>query len=274
VIRKLVAVALVLALFVLPGCQQTVEVKTGTRIVCPYGHTDSSGVKTLKVPAEKVGEYQVTSEVRVCAMHAQAEKDYAAAQSAIASGDLTAAKAKLETVVKADPKFKKAASQLDEISKGGKPKPDSSGTNGGGGGDKPTSENPAPPASSELARWTPDAIEGWTAEPRGIDAVSVSREYLPAGGQKAVNLVISAEVFRTAKDAKAAVRNQIASAYTKDAATFTVKGRSITYGTDGRQFATAGFTSGPVMIAVQIAADGVDPNSLRPALEDALSRLP
>lgn len=273
-IRKFGLALAVLGLLALAGCQQTVEVRTGTRLVCPYGHTDSSSVKKLKVPAEKVGDYQVTSEVRVCALHARLEADYAAAQSALASGNLTAAKTKLDSVVKADPGFRRAATQLADIAKGRKPKPDTSAPPTGGGG-SPAPEKPAPPASPELAQWTPDAITGWKAEPRGIDALSVSREYLPAAGQKAVSLVLVSEIFRTEKEAKAAVKSNVSGVYSQDAVTFEVRGRKVAYGTDGRQLAVAGFNAGPVMVAVQIAAlDGVDPDSLRPAIEDVLKQLP
>ncbi len=276
--RPLLAVlALVLALSAgsLAGCQRKVEVQTGERVMCTYGHEVSDSVRTIEVPSKDAAKYRVKEKTIVCDKHRKLEALYAQAQSALAAGDLTTAKEKLAAVVAGDAGFKSAASQLDAINAGKSPTSDK-GSSGSGGTKNPTSTpDPGVTPNGALAAWVPDAITGYTARKAANDALSVTRQYLPAGNADVVQLVISAEQFRTGADAQKALTSQVKQRYPKDAATFKVNGHDVYFGTDGRRFAVVGFTDASVMVAVEMAAvKSGSPDSLKSAITEVVKQLP
>ena len=124
-----------------------------------------------------------------------------------------------------------------------------------------------------LGKWTPDTITGFKAAKPLSDPLSISREYLPSGNSPAEALVIVAEQFRTAAEAKTGLERQVKRAYNKDSATFKVNGHSVYFGTDGRRFAALGFTDGAVMVALELTAAG-DPKGLRSLAEQVAKQLP
>lgn len=274
--RATAALLLVALMFSATGCQRTVEVQTGTRVVCTYGHVISDNVQMVKVPAKEAAKYQVETVTRLCDRHAKLEALYEAAQKALAAGDLQRAKLKLGQVVATDATFRKAKQQLDTLNKGGKPAPDSTPNNPSV---TPTTTPPSTGTTATvpnaLTAWTPDAITGFSAKKALVDPLSVSREYLPsAGSNPAAALVIYAEQYLSPAAATAALSTQVKSAYPKNAATIKVNSHSAYFGTDGRQFAVIGFTSGPVMVALEMTAKSGDPAALRSAIEAAAKQLP
>ncbi len=278
--RPLVALALALAalLVVTLGCQRTVEVQTGLRVECPYGHVDESALTTVKVPANTAGAYRVRTERRVCDKHVRLEALYAEAQAAIAAGDLDAARAKLAQVTAEDPRFRSAPEQLQQLERGQKPKPDADSDTPAS---KPATVAPKPgegdtsgPVGS-LAKYAPDALRGYTAEPPSTDALSLSRQYKPTGSTMVLSVVIAVEQYRTPVEAKNALSAVMDPGYAQDAATQKVGAHTVRLGSDGRSFAAAGFTDGAIVVVVEMAAKtGVDPKGLIDDVRDVIEQLP
>ncbi len=259
------------------GCQRKVEVQSGTRTVCTSGEVISDNVTTIKVPANKAGAYRVNTVVVTCDKHAKAPTLYAEAQTALAAGDTKLAASKLAQVLALDPTYRKAKEQAASIAKGGKPAPDTT----------PAPSAPTtvttpitPPKPGEdpgtvgaLGKWTPDTITGFAAGKVLSDALTVSREYVPTGSSPTKGLVIVAEQFRTAADAKRGVEQQVKRTHGKDAATLSVNGHDAYFGTDGRRFAAIGFTDGAVMVALELTTDK-SPQNLRSLAEQVAKQLP
>jgi hypothetical protein len=276
-----VTVALIVALAIggvsTAGCQRKVEVKSGTITMCTAGEVISNDVKTIKVPANKAGTYRVRTIVTTCDKHAKAATLYAEAQAALSAGDTKLAAVKLAAVVALDPTYRKAKEQADAIAKGGKPASDTSPAPS-----TPTTGavpvTPSKPGETTetvggLGKWAPDSITGFVAAKPLSDALSISREYIPSGASPTQGLVIVAEQFRTAADAKGALEHQVKQSYTQDVASLKINGHDAYFGTDGRRFAAIGFTDGAVMVALELTA-AKSPQNLRTLAEQVAKQLP
>lgn len=286
-----IALASLLALVVLPAtaCQRRVEVQTGTRIECTYGHVITDNIRTREVPAKDAAKYQARTIKRVCAKHEQIAQLYSDAQAALAKGDTATAKKKLEQVVALEATFGQASTQLDTIAQGKKPAPDSaggsqsgggsssgggSGSSGGNGGSKTPGEGDTATPQGQLTRWTPDAIAGYTAAKPAIDVLNVAREYVPANANR-ILLVIVAEQQRTAEGAQSALQSKVKGAYAQDAETLTINGRKAYFGTDGKRYAAIGFTEGAVMVALELSdKETGSPERMKSELVAAAKKLP
>jgi hypothetical protein len=261
-VRIAILAVVVLALVaVLGGCAgRTVSVQTGERVICTYGETVSTTVHTVRVPASEAKKYSVTTRTITCDRHTQLEKLYAEAQAALGKNDLATAKSKLEAVVKLEATYKKAAAQLEEIASGKTPAPDgSTGASTSGGGTPPDTGGESEPGTVEgpvasLLVYTPDSIEGFTAQPVIADAYSISRQYLPKSSGGVASLVIVAEQFRDATAAQDWIETNVRGRYVKSARDVKVGSRNAYLGTDGRRFAVIGWTEGPIAIAVEADA--------------------
>lgn len=255
------------------GCQRKVEVQTGTKVVCTFGEVLSNDVRTISVPARDAAKYSVKTVTKLCDRHAKLNAIYEQAQQALLQGNVARAKAKLTQVVASDPAFRQAKAQLDTIIKGGKPKPDTTKP-----ASKPATTTPSAGTTATipnaLTGWTPDAISGFSAAKALVDPISVSREYLPTGSSPAEALVIYAEQFLSPSAASAALATQVKSQYPKNAATITVNSHKAYFGTDGRQFAVIGFTSGNVMVALEMTAKPGSLGALKTPLTAAAKQLP
>ncbi len=250
--RFAVLFALAIALAV-AGCgERTVTVQTGERVVCTYGETVSSTVKSIEVPASKASGYKVVTKTVTCEKHKVIEAIYAAAQRAIEAGDLKAARDKLAEVIGLDANFRKAGEQIALIDAGKKPVPDT-GT-GGTGSTTPTSTPgggiPEGPVAS-LSTWVPDVIAGYKAEPVVADATALTRDYVPTSSKSVTSLVVVAEQFKDAASAKAAAAAMIASQYPSARSTVTADGRTLLYGASSKEFAAVAWNEGAVMIVVE-----------------------
>ena len=220
-VALIVVVVLAAALaFWLIGCERKVQVTTGERVVCAYGHDVTNSVRTIEVPADKASEYGVSTKSITCPDHLKAEQAYQAAQGDIAKADLKAAEAKLSQVVAIDPEFKRAKAQLAYIKSGKKPTPDTSGasssdddsasgndggsTNGdddSGSTDEPSTPGDDGPASGPIA-----SLSGWMPD-------SAQRLHCPEGLRRRVRHLarVLAEVgsrHHGARDCRGTVRRQ------------------------------------------------------------------
>lgn len=245
-----------------------VQVLTGQRVECVYGHTVKDDVKTIKVPPSEASRYGVKTVKVVCDDHRRAEKLYGEAQAALKKGDYKAARDKLAEVVTLDRTFKSAASQLAEVDAGKKPAPAndtaaasapnapaagsgaSEGSTETAGGSEPT----GPVAS--LAGWVPDSIDGFTAEPIAADTLSLSREYRTSSGD---TLVIAADQIGSASAVAEQLKSRVKLTYDKDARTVRIGTRSAYAGTDGRSVAVVAIPDGAVLVVLQIRTHGSDP---------------
>lgn len=244
----------------LSGCtKSTVSVKTGERVMCTFGEEISSTVKTLRVDSSEAGKYSVRTRTVTCDKHAQLQKLYSEAQTALGTQDFTTAKAKLAEVVKLDATYKLASKQLDELENGGEPDPDET----GGSPEEPAAtdpgdqEKPEGPVASLLV-YTPDSLSGFRAQKVGSDAFSVSRQYVPTAGGAISLLTIVAEQHRSAQAASAWLATYVKGPYSKSSSTVQVGGHSAYLATDGRRFAIIAWTNGQVVVAIEADA-GANP---------------
>lgn len=273
--RVLLAITVVMLAFTAAGCQRMVEVQTGVKVDCPYGHVDESDIQTIKVASRVASGYRVTTEKRVCDRHAALEKLYEEAQAALRAGDLKSAQAKLEQVEKQEEGFRKSADQLSALKEGKAPTPD-----GGGTPNTPAAPDPKPgegdtssPVGS-LKGFVPDTLEGFTARSVITDPLVITRQYDPTRSSEIVLLTIVAEQFRTKSEANGALSTHM-SRYPRGAQSVSDGDRSIRYGSDGRRFVTASFTEGAVLVILELGVEpGSDPARQKDTIIDAAKALP
>lgn len=267
-----VALAAVLAL---TGCgEKTVKVQTGERVVCTYGETISTTVKTIEVPASKAADYRVVTKKVTCARHKALEALYAAAQKSIADGDLAAARAKLAEVLAMEAGFRKAAEQAAQIDAGKTPKPDTGGGPATPGGSTETTGSGVPetPVAS-LAKWVPDSIPGYKADPVVADTNALTREYVPSGSAPVVSIVVVAEQFKTADAAKAAADDTIARQYPSSRSTVDADGRKLSFGVSGTKFAAVAWNEGAILVVVEGYPKSGSGSSLKGTLQTIASAI-
>jgi len=274
----LALVALAATLVSAGGCQKKIEVQTGTRTLCTYGETVSNTIKTVSVPAEEAGLHKVTTVTITCDRHKKLDALYAAAQADIGKGDMSAAKLKLAQIAADDPAYRQAAKQLALINSGKKPKPDttkpgSGGSNTSTGTPKPGDDQVTGPVKS-LLKWAPATLTGFTAQKPAADALSFTRQYIPASGSKAKALVIAVEQFRDKGYAEAGLDAYSKRPYSKNASTVSVNGHSAYFGTDNTRYAILAFTQGAVLIQIEMAADPGKQAALKSDLIAVAKQLP
>ncbi len=248
------------------GCKpRTVELQSGTQVLCTYGEVVSEQIETLVVPQKEAGRYSVRTSTVVCDTHRKLEDLYRRAQEDIAAGDLKAARAKLDEVARLDPAFRNAASQRDALGGGDDPPPavgpsTPSGTPSGG-----TTNTPAGPVVN-LLKYVPDSIAGYAAQSVVPDVLSVSRIYYPTASGDVVQLVIQAEQFKDAAQASDKIASDVKSAYPSAAATVKVGGRDAYFGTNARGYAVIGTSDGAAMVVFEMYSKSRRPEALRSTL--------
>ncbi len=277
-IRPLIALVLIFTLLGATGCQRKVEVKTGTRVVCTYGHVITDNVRTISVPAKNASRYRIKTVTKTCDKHAQLEKLNAEAQDAIEKGDLKTAETKLKQIVVIDRSFGSAQSQLDTIAKGGTPAVNRSDTANpsktDAGTKTPGESNPNTP-QGKLTSWMPDKLTGYTAAKPALDVFSATREYVPGAKPDIIQLVIVAEQTQSAKTAAEQLARDVKSRHPKNSETIKINGHDVYFGTDGRRLAAVGFTDGSVMVAAQIVLkDAGSASGLKGELVNVVKQLP
>jgi len=252
-VKRLLSVVLTLALLssamLLGGCKQRmVTVRTGEIVICTAGEILEDNTKELEVPEKDVAKYSVTTRVTTCPEHGQIASLYDEAQKAIAAGDLKLAAAKLAEVLALDPAYKNAASQLKDVETGTTPKPDDTGS-----GTTTSTPNPddTTDAVSNLVKYVPDIIEGYSAQGIIADPASITRNYLPTSGN-ADQLVIMAEQTVDAK-AAAAMIVQLKSLYPASGASVTIGSKTGYFGVRDA-YAFVGVADGPVVVSVELHA--------------------
>lgn len=264
----LAALVLVASIVSIALFTRRVQVLTGQRVECVYGHVVKDDVKTIKVRPSEASRYGVKTVKVVCDDHRRAEKLYDEAQAALKSGDYKTARDKLAEVVTLDRNFKSASAQLAEVDAGKKPAPATdtgsasapgAATPNGGASEATTEKaggsQPTGPVAS-LAGWAPDEIEGFTAEPIVADTLSLSREYRASSGD---TLVIAADQVGSTAAVTEQLKSRVKLTYDKDARTVRVGSRSAYAGTDGRSVAVLAIPDGAVLVVLQIRTPGSDP---------------
>jgi hypothetical protein len=254
-VRRAAVAALVLALImaavVLTGCERKVTVTTGEIVICTAGEVIEDNTSQIEVPASEAAKYAVTTTVITCERHSDLGTLYAEAQEAIASGDLVAAREKLQSIVDRDPAYRRASEQLKAISEGKTPPADTADEPAAGGDtNAPPSEEPVGPVVN-LAKWVPDVIPGYIAQGILADPASLARQYIPES-DAADQMVIAVDQY---VDAQAAQQKAAAlgTYYPENTGTRKVGSYTVTVGVKG-DFAAAAFSDGPLVIAVELHA--------------------
>jgi hypothetical protein len=245
-----------------------VTVTTGEIVLCTAGEIIEDNTEQIEVPEDEAAQYSVTTTVITCEEHMDLDALYAAAQKAIADGDLVTARERLQTIVERDPNYAGASAQLAVIDAGQSPSADPitpDGTPSETPGTTPpddTGEEPVGPVAN-LAQYVPDTIAGYTAQGIIADVGSLSRQYLPTG-KDADQLVIAVDQMLDAATA-AAEAKAISSTYTEDVATKTVGGKTVTVGVKD-DFIAAAFADGSVLVVVELHATGSSASGLAEAV--------
>lgn len=282
--RALLVAMLALSLAVsslgVTGCK--VKVQSGTRYLCTYGEKLGSDIKDLQVKKADAAKYTVKTQTITCSRHQQAEAAYAKAQAALKSGDAKTAKADLAKVVKLDPDFKKAAAQLDQLAKGGKPAPDAGPIDAAdktdpkaGGKTPPPGDNPKPPPGDQSPGMNkyldlvPDEIPGFTAERFVGEDVSLTRAYVPKDKSKYDQLVIMIQQFDSESSAKRGIDTNIKGAYSGSPSSVSLPEAGLKggyFGTNGSGFAVVSIVNGDALVTLELHATGAKASSLKSEL--------
>ena len=278
----LILVAILSAgLLLLAGCNRTVRVETGERIVCTYGEVVTDTIHTVEVHSDQAGKYKVVRETITCDRHKRLEALYAEAQAAIVAGDLKTARVRLAEIVTTEPTFRNAQQQLDAIDEGKTPTVDTSVSPSSGstttkppatGGTPSQGQEPVGPVAT-LSTWVPDTLPGYTSTPIIADVYTLTRQYLPAKTDPTDALVIVVEQYKDAAAAKAAISNDLGASYPTDSSVITVSGRSVYFGTDGHRFAIAAWNENGVIVAVEGSSKTGNPAALKAHLTSLVAAI-
>lgn len=276
----LLAVALAVAVLLLPtGCERKVTVLTGEIVICTAGEILEDNTEEVEVPASDVADYGVTTRVITCERHGDLASLYAAAQKAIADGDLVTARERLRTIVETDPSYANASDQLAKIDAGERPEVDSGDTASGDTGDSTDTtdtasgdepdDTPVGPVVS-LTKYVPDTIEGYVAQGILADMASLSRQYIPLA-DSADQLVIEVEQQASAERA---VEQQLAiiEQYPDGSGSQEINGKTVMVGVRG-EFAAAVFIDGPITVIVELHSTGDSGEGLIRAVYDVVESI-
>ena len=281
-IPVLILVAILSAgVLLLAGCNRTVRVETGERIVCTYGEVVTDTIHTVEVPSDQAAKYKVVRETITCDRHKRLEALYGEAQAAIIAGDLKIARIKLAEIVTTEPTFKNAQQQLDAIDEGKTPTVDTSvsATSGSGATKTPApgstpsqGQQPVGPVAT-LSTWVPDTLPGYTSTPIIADVYTLTRQYLPAKSDPTDALVVVVEQYKDAAAAKAAIANDLGRSYPTNSSTVTVNGRSVYFGTDGHRLAIVAWNENGVIVAVEGSSKTGKPTALKAHLTSLVAAI-
>ena len=268
------------------GCNRTVRIETGERIVCTYGEVVTDTIHTVEVPSDQAGKYKVVRETITCDRHKRLEALYAEAQAAILAGDLQTARAKLAEIVTTEPTFKNAQQQIDAIDEGRTPTVDTSVSPGSGsaapgsgaaqtpgsGGAPSEGQQPVGPVAT-LSTWVPDSLPGYTSAPIIADVYTLTRQYLPAKTDPTDALVVVVEQYKDAAAAKAGIANDLGHSYPTSSSTITVSGRSVYFGTDGHRLAIVAWNENGVIVAIEGSSKTGKPMDLKAHLTSLVAAI-
>lgn len=289
VLRSLLAVGLALSLAVgASGCKRDkVLVQDGEVVICTYGEIVSDTTEELEVSPNDVGDYGVKTSTIKCDLHTKLEDLYADAQTHIEKGDLGSARKSLSEVLKLDPSYRQARSQLTDIEAGKKPAVDSGtasgdtgsntggttpggttpggttpgGTTPGGNSGTPGDDAPTGPAMNMIS-YTPDRISGFVGQLPLVDAFVLTRDYLPVVPGKITKLVIVAEQFKDSAMAQERLESTIKTSYPAGASTVQVNGRPAYFGARGSVSALA-FIDGAILVVIEAGSTSGDGASFK-----------
>ena len=271
------ALAAVLALGIVlsvAGCRQYVSVRAGTRTECNYGHLVGEDIRTVKVPADKVGSYGVITKYITCPRHLEAERLMAQAKAAFGKGDKAKAKKLLQQA------FAQASDVQDPSGLGSKLKvarpaggTSSGDTTGGGtpGGTTPAGDGVVSPV--DLMVSLPKTLPGYVLLSENRSMVAATRTFR---GTTALprQLVVQVTYVGTEVGYKDWFEDRIKLAYTVSPQTVKADGQSVYFATDGTRFATGAWYHGGGAFQVEAAAKSGSPAALKTPVLDAIGRMP
>lgn len=277
------AVAIAAAVWLL-WPQQKVTVTTGKIVMCTQGEMISDDTRELQVLANKVGEYGVKTEVTTCERHRRLADLRAKAATAIQAGDLAAAAAALQEVVRLDPSDTGASQQLASVKAGRKPAstPASNGGSKNSGGtpsnedDPPTTdpgegETPSGPNAS-LTDYVPDTLKGFVGQGIIADPFVLWRDYLPSQQGNVLQLVVMAEQHGSESQAQQIVDTEVKSYYSATPAQVSVGGHKAYFGTRNK-LAVLALADGSIRVVVEGTVVSGDPAVLKSALVSAMDEI-
>lgn len=251
------------------GCKaKTVEVQSGSQVLCTYGEIVSETIETLQVRERDAARYSVETTTVTCDVHQKAEDLYAKAQADIGKGDLKAARAKLDELLVLDPRYRNAKEQRDAIEAGDPPPPA-----GSGGSVTPTATPGTTPTATasgpvvNLMKYVPDVIPGYSPQAVRPDVLSLSRVYLPATSSgDIVQLVVQAEQYKDAAQAEARLASEIKSQYSVSPSSVQVGGKDAYFGANTRGYAVIALSDGAALVVFEMYAARGKPAALKGAL--------
>lgn len=268
--RVLLAALLASSLLVAgTGCREkTVTVTSGEIVLCTEGEIVSDTTESIEVPADEVADHSVSTRVITCDLHSKIAGLYAAAQDAIAAGDLEEAQRILAEVLAGDPLYRRASAQLEEIKAGRAPAPD-------GQAAVPTPDPGTTPAQDpkpgdaeptgpvlNLVGYVPDTLPGFAGQGLVADPFVLTRYYLPTSEGSMSSLVIVVEQFKDAAMAQRDLDQILKPTYPGSGAAVSVKGAPGYFG-NNQDVAIVAFVQGALLIAVEGGPTTGNPASLK-----------
>lgn len=259
---SLAALALVLAV---TGCAKPkVTVRTGERVYCVYGEMLEDDVRTIQVDSKDVADYSVEERTELCDRHRRLAALYDVAQGALERRDGETAEKTLTALVAQDSGFRRASEQLAQLRRGTTPAPDREAaptpdeTRDEQSTPNTSTTKPSGPAAS-MARFAPDALEGFKAGKVVVEDFTLTRPYVPQDTGRMLALVIVAEQYVDKRAAEGAL-DRFRRNYATDAETL---GNGAHLGTDGNAVAGAVWRTGSIVVVAELAPAQGDPKAVK-----------
>lgn len=270
-----VAAGLVGAGLFIVGGPKKVQVSSGTRVLCRYGHVVSEDIKTLTVEARDAQKYRIRTDYTICPEHERAELLLRQAAAALKKGD------KAEATSLAKKAYATASDVSDPTGLGKKlgvtgtgdtaPRGGSSeGGSGGGGAASGGSEVVSP---VDLIASLPSSLSGYELVAEDRSAVSAARRF--KGTTARPKELVTYVLYVGGADAYTAWFNtQIKNRYSVGAQNLTVGTRKVYFATDGFTFATAVWRSGGAALQVEAAPRSGSPSALKDSVLAVVKKMP
>lgn len=220
--------------------EKQVRVRAGTRIVCTYGETLSSTVKTLWVPESKANQYRVSTRTILCEKHRKAQEAFALGQALARLHKYPAALRAFKRAAKYDPKYKNVQAW---IASGGRSGGSASGStnstsSGSSAGTSGGGSSSGGAETVNISAMIPSSLAGYRAGSLLKEPKSVSRDFVPKSQRIVQTLVIRAYDFGTQARAAQFINRVSRRVYAKSGKTTTFRNTKAYFGTQPPVYAT------------------------------------
>ncbi len=288
----LVVLMLGAGLVAVPGCRkQMVTVQTGEIVLCTNGEIVSDTTEEIEVPADEVGQHGVTTTVITCELHEKLASLYAAAEKALADGDMEAAERALAEITREDPGYRDSARLLADVrggtaaagggaaggtDPGGTAPGTSEGSAPGGtapGGSSPGGSTPSTPDDDDtpvgpianLTGYIPDRLPGFVGQRIYSDPFVLFRDYLPESPGKIVQLAVEVEQFKDAAMAEGYLDSRARTRYSSNGQDLKIGSLDAYFGTRP-DLAGLAMTDGAVLVVLEVYTTSDNPAEHKDAL--------